>query len=166
MIRISKIPGVIDFERLKAETELLVSAHPNERQLSLQTNGSADWNASTGSRPGEEEDQWNVIHPELKGSWWESFFDGLPMKVFRSRIMVMAPRTCYSLHSDDNPRFHIAIKTHNQAKFIFTRPPQILHIPADGRIYWVDTREEHTAINGSLEDRIHLVMCLVNNDID
>lgn len=166
MQRISKIPGVIDFERLKAETQLLMSAHPDQRQLSLQTNGSADWNASTGSRPGEGEGQWNMIHPDLAGTWWQDFFSSLPIPVFRSRIMIMPARVCYSIHTDDNARLHIAVKTHNQAKFIFTRPPEILHIPADGRIYWVNTKEEHTAINGSLEDRVHIVMCLVNNDID
>jgi hypothetical protein len=162
--------GSVNIEKLREETFKLIDDikwdFNESRQLSLQTNGEDDWNSSIGSRPGEAEEQWNIIHPQLAGTWWEDFFNSLPVKVYRSRLMVMQPRTCYSIHSDANPRLHIAITTNPQARFIFTRPPQIIHLPADGKIWWVDTREEHTALNGSMENRIHLVMCLVNNDTD
>jgi hypothetical protein len=78
----------------------------------------------------------------------------------------MEGRRCYSIHKDDNPRLHIALKTTKQARFIFTTPPEIIHIPADGHVWWVDTRNEHTAINGSLESRVHLLMSLANTDAD
>lgn len=164
-----KLEHTVDLERLKIEAHKLSWDEVNNvyrQQISLQTNGTSDWQSSTGSRPNQDEEQWDTIHPELAGTWWEDFFKNLPMKVYRSRLMVMMPRTCYSIHKDENPRLHVAIKTHRQARFIFTDPPYVKFIPDDSHIWWVDTRIEHTAINGSLEPRIHLVMCLVNNAVD
>lgn len=167
--RFRKIHYKIDLERLRIETDKLLWQPEHNRyrdQLSLQTNGQADWDSSTGSRIGQAEDQWDKLHPDLVGTWWEDFFKSLPFKVYRARLLTMHPRSCYSIHVDDNPRLHIAIKTHKQARFIFTDPPVLKHIPADGYIWWVDTRQEHSAMNGSMEDRVHLVMCLVNTASD
>lgn len=168
--RAGKVASNIDIARLQLETDLLIEKHNWDirkmTQISLQTGGNDNWTAGNGSRPGEEENQWNTLHPELVGTWWEDFFNSLPMPVYRSRLMVMLPKSCYSIHSDANPRLHIAIRTTPQARFIFTTPPGMFHIPANGTAWWVDTREEHTAINGGMEPRIHLVMCLVNNDTD
>jgi hypothetical protein len=87
-------------------------------------------------------------------------------KVYRARLLTMHPRTGYSIHIDQTPCIHIAINTHRQARFIFTNPPALRHIPADGHVWWVDTRQEHSAMNGSLEPRIHFVACLDNTDSD
>lgn len=155
----------IDLARLKEETDKILfdsKANCYLDQLSLQTNGSEDWQASTGSRKGQNEAQWDKIHPALAGTWWDGFLNSFPFKVYRSRLMTMHPRTCYSIHTDMNPRVHIPIVTHRQARFIFTDPPVLRHLPADGSVWWVDTTQEHSAMNGSLIDRIHLVMCLVN----
>jgi hypothetical protein len=167
--RFRKLNHTVDLERLRIETDKILWQPEHNRyrdQLSLQTNGSAEWDSSTGTRIGQPEDQWDKLHPDLVGTWWEGFFKSLPFKVYRARLLTMHPRTCYSIHVDDNPRLHIAIKTHGQARFIFTNPPILRHIPADGHIWWVDTTQEHSAMNGSLEDRIHLVMCLVNTASD
>jgi hypothetical protein len=163
--RFKKYNFQIDLERLKEETERLLfdsSTGKYRTQMSLQTNGTTDWDSSTGTREGEDEAQWDQIHPDLAGSWWEGFLKSFPFKLYRARLMTMHPRTCYSIHVDNNPRIHIAIKTHRQARFIFTVPPAVRHIPADGTVWWVDTTKEHSAMNGSMEDRIHLVACLVN----
>jgi hypothetical protein len=167
--RFQRYYHAVDLERLQAESHKLMwqEEHQNyHQQISLQTGGDDNWFATTGTKQGEDEKQWDKLHPALVGTWWETFFAQLPFKVYRSRLMCMQPRTCYSIHVDDSPRLHIAIKTHRQARFIFTDPPVLRHIPADGHIWWVDTTKEHSAMNGSLEPRIHLVMCLVNNATD
>ena len=56
----------------------------------------------------------------------------------------------------------IGLSKIDELRFIFTDPPVLKHLPADGSVWWVDTTKEHSAMNGSLIDRIHLVMCLVN----
>lgn len=167
--RFKKLPVTVDLPRLQIEADkLLWQPEHNwyKDQISLQTNGDANWESSIGSKKGENELQWDKLHPDLIGTWWEEFFTNLPFKLYRARLMTMHPRTCYSIHVDDTPRIHIAIKTHKQARFIFTNPPVLKHIPADGHLWWVDTREEHTALNGSLEARIHLVAVLVNSTVD
>ena len=163
--RFKKYDFQIDLERLKEETERLLfdsSTGKYRTQMSLQTNGTTDWDSSTGTREGIDEAQWDQIHPELAGTWWDNFLKSFPFKLYRARLMTMHPRTCYSIHTDMNPRIHIAIKTHRQARFIFTVPPSNTHLPADGSVWWIDTTKEHSAMNGSMEDRIHLVACLVN----
>lgn len=130
------------------------------RQISIQTGGSEDWLAGVGSMPNQDESDFLDLHPSLKGSWWEYFFKSLPWTVYRTRIMHMPGKTCYSIHKDTSPRLHIAIDTNDQCKFIFADAPEIIHIPADSYVYWVDTRHNHTAMNGSNDYRIHLVMCI------
>lgn len=167
--RFKKYDYTVDLARLRQETMKILWQPEICRyrdQLSLQTNGQPDWDASTGSRPSEDESQWDKLHPDLIGTWWDDFFKSLPFKVYRSRLMTMHPRSCYSIHTDSTPRLHIAIITHPQARFIFTKPPALRHIPADGHIWWVDTTNEHSAMNGSLKPRIHLVCCLDNTDPD
>jgi hypothetical protein len=159
----------VDIERLKQEAHLLLWQEEHKRykdQLSLQTDGTANWAAGTGSKEGVEESIWDKLHPDLVGTWWEEFFAVLPVKVYRARLLTIQPRTCYSIHVDRTPRIHIAIDTHPQARFIFTTPPQLRYIPADGGVWWVDTTKEHSAMNGSLKPRIHLVACLDNTDPD
>lgn len=159
----------VDLERLKAEAHTLMFDQANgvyHTQRSLQTDGSADWDSGTGSRPNTDESVWDKLHPELAGTWWQDFFAKLPFKVYRARLLTIHPRTCYSIHTDRTPRIHIAIDTHPQARFIFTTPPAFQHIPADGHVWWVDTTKEHSAMNGSLKPRIHFVACLDNTDPD
>lgn len=158
---------LVDLDTLKTESHNLMwdsttGAYFNQR--SLQTDGADNWEAGTGSKDGLDEAVWDVLHPKLVGTWWEHFFTSLPFKVYRSRLMVIQPRTCYSLHSDRTPRIHIAIDSHPQARFIFTNPPAVAHIPTDGHPWWVDTTKEHSAMNGSLKPRIHFVACLDNTD--
>lgn len=157
----------IDLDRLKEESlKLLLDPRTGKlaTQLSLQTDGSDNWESGTGSQPGVTESCWDKLHPQLAGTWWEDFFNSIPLSLYRSRLMVIQPRTCYSIHTDLSPRIHIAVDTHPHARFVFTSPPSVVHIPADSYAWLVDTTKEHTAFNGSLKPRIHFVACLDNND--
>jgi hypothetical protein len=75
----------------------------------------------------------------------------------RSRIMHMQPRTSYFVHQDKTPRYHLALITNPNAYFIFPTLNQIMHIPADGCLYEVDTTILHSFVNCG-EDRTHLVI--------
>lgn len=58
-------------------------------------------------------------------------------------------------HADTTPRVHIPLITNPQSWFIFKNGMTInLDV---GKVYWLDTRREHTAINGSDDWRLHLV---------
>ena len=73
----------------------------------------------------------------------------------RTRIMKMKPKTCYYWHADKTKRLHIPVYTHAHC-FLLVDEDRI-HLPADGTAYVVDTTKNHTALNCSKVDRIHIV---------
>lgn len=75
----------------------------------------------------------------------------------RARIMHMNDYTTYSVHKDQSPRYHLALITNPNAYFIFPTLNQIMHIPADGYLYEVDTTILHSFVNCG-PDRTHLVI--------
>ena len=75
----------------------------------------------------------------------------------RSRIMEMNAYTTYSIHNDNSPRYHLALITNPNAYFIFPTLNEIVHIPADGYLYEVDTTILHSFVNCG-PDRTHLVI--------
>ena len=98
------------------------------------------------------------LQPMFNGTAIEEYLDWLNVPVYRTRIMLSRPKSAYSIHRDYSPRLHLPLVTNNQCFFLFTRPERLIHMPADGRTYWVDTRESHTFLNGSTDNRLHLVM--------
>jgi len=75
----------------------------------------------------------------------------------RARVMSKKRHTTYSVHSDKAPRYHLALITNPNAYFIFPTLNEIVHIPADGFVYEVDTTIPHSFVNCG-EDRMHLVI--------
>jgi hypothetical protein len=161
-------PYVInDIERLHEECKKLAwdkELGDYRTQTALQSGGDGDFAEGTGTYLGNNEHQWDKLRPDLIGTYWEKFFDEFPWKVYRTRIMIMEPRTCYSMHVDPHQRLHIATYTNKQARFLFVDPPELVEIPANGGVFKVDTRELHTAINCGNEKRWHLLMSLSNDD--
>lgn len=98
------------------------------------------------------------LQPEYKDTAIAEYLDWLKVPTYRTRIMLSRPKTCYSIHNDYSPRLHLPLVTNDQCYFLFTNPEKMIHIPADGKTYWVDTREYHTFLNGSISNRLHLVM--------
>lgn len=164
LVRYYSIGQVNDINRLIKEVDQLILSHPDLDQICVQTDGSSDWAAGAG-RQKSHSSIWDQVHPDLVGTWWETFFSSLPVKVFRTRIMRMKPKSCYSIHKDDTPRLHIAIHPTPESRFLFFKPDEAIHFPCDGKIWWVDTTRYHSAMNGGTDERVHLVMCL-NNDED
>lgn len=73
----------------------------------------------------------------------------------RVRIMMMTPRSTYSLHCDpDIWRLHIPLVTSPNA-FMFV-DQKLWHLPI-GNAYLVHVGDYHLALNTGLENRIHLV---------
>jgi hypothetical protein len=104
------------------------------------------------------ENIFTYIQPSFKGTAIADYLEWLAVPVYRTRIMLSRPKSCYSIHSDFSPRLHLPLITNKQCNFVFTNPASLIHMPADGQTYWVDTRHEHTFMNGSIENRLHLVM--------
>ena len=80
------------------------------------------------------------------------------LNLCRTRVLVLHPKVCYSLHKDPSKRIHIPVVTNEKCWMIVNK--EIMHLPADGRYYEIDTTQEHTALNGSWQARTHIVGCI------
>lgn len=78
--------------------------------------------------------------------------------IYRTRVLRLKPKTCYTYHTDRTKRIHIPLITNNKCMFIID--DKVYRYPADGNYYEINTTLLHTAINASREDRIHIVGCL------
>lgn len=79
-------------------------------------------------------------------------------RIGRMRLIRSLPHTCLSWHYDDTTRLHYVLKTNEKCKMVIE--DKCFHMPKD--TWWeVDTTKYHTAFNGSLEERIHLVCCIL-----
>lgn len=80
-------------------------------------------------------------------------------RVGRVRLMKSLPRYAMSWHYDYNDRLHYPVKT--QFGCFMVIEDQIQHLEQN-TWYWTATNGNyHTAFNGSNEERIHLVACLL-----
>lgn len=149
-----------NIEKIRLEIEYLIEQHGwhNGSQLSLQSpngdfhtgNGKIEWN------PGYEEKDFNTLN--TPDDWEISKFI-IQEKIYRTRIMKLSPRECYSWHQDRTKRVHLAIDTHPHCFMIENE--KMVHIPDDGKPYLIDTMNYHTAMNCTLDvDRIHIVGCI------
>ncbi len=101
--------------------------------------------------------------------------------VRRLRIAKLEPNRCYSLHNDEEVRYHFAVETNPKSMFVISDKPRdeknmpvypnrfhiewagygVFHVPSDGQVYMIDANHVHTAINGGDTTRIHLIFeCL------
>lgn len=98
--------------------------------------------------------------PELQGTYFEEVYESLTarFRVGRMRILMKPPMTCNSWHRDPEPRIHIPVHSNPGAVFIVNH--HCTHLPADGSVYFTDTRGYHCAINGGEHPRVHIVAAL------
>ncbi|MGY8983524.1 MAG: hypothetical protein ACKVHG_02965, partial [Sphingomonadales bacterium] len=83
---------------------------------------------------------------------------GKRYSIGRIRVLLKKIYNCNSWHRDPEPRLHIPVYTNPGSLFIVNH--HCTHLPADGSVYFTDTRGYHTAINGGESNRIHIVAAL------
>ena len=112
-----------------------------------------------------EEKQFSEFNPKLKGTYFEEVYTELIKRfpIGRMRILSKGIYNCNSWHRDPEPRIHIPIETNPGSLFIINH--HLTHLPADGSVYFTDTRGYHTAINGGEVTRIHIVAALAYEQI-
>ena len=96
----------------------------------------------------------------FKGTYFETIYKELTARypIGRVRILEKDSYNCNSWHRDPEPRIHIPIYTNPGSLFIVNH--HCTHLPADGSVYFTDTRGYHTALNGGENPRTHLVATL------
>jgi hypothetical protein len=102
-----------------------------------------------------DERVYNTLNPLFKDTIIERLINNY--QLFRTRLMWVGPKTCYSMHRDKTRRIHIPIITNPGCYFVFADHPPV-HINA-GFAWGVDTKLWHTFMNCSEQPRLHLVGC-------
>ena len=125
-----------------------------DTQLSLQV--TADGSSGEGqlAKLDYKEEDFNVFAYDIQ--YTNSVLSELGM--YRTRLMNMKPKTCYSYHWDPTKRMHIPLLTNENNFFVID--DEISRYPADGSYYLIDTTKKHTFVNASFENRLHIVGCV------
>jgi hypothetical protein len=156
---------VENFQILLKEIENIIQKVGFEKnQIICQSleNNPDQWHLGVGSieeLAEKEELKYNQLNNALVGSYLEEIIK--KHNAYRTRIMLMPPRQCYSIHADPSKRIHIPIITNSHCWMVWPKN-SACHQMTIERAYITDTTQPHTFINGGLEDRIHLVMCVPN----
>jgi hypothetical protein len=87
---------------------------------------------------------------------WQCLREVAP--IGRMRLLSKGLYNCNSWHRDPEPRLHIPIISNPGSLFIVNH--HVTHLPADGSVYFTDTRGYHTALNGGESRRVHIVAAL------
>lgn len=111
-----------------------------------------------------DEAEFSELTPEFAGTYFEHVFDELRARFALGRIRVLSKDVynCNSWHRDPEPRLHLPIITNPGSLFVVNH--HCTHLPADGSVYFTDTRGYHTALNGGPGQRVHLVAALPQGD--
>jgi hypothetical protein len=75
------------------------------------------------------------------------------------RILWKGLYNCNSWHRDPEPRIHVPIISNPGSLFVVNH--HVTHMPADGSVYFADTRGYHMAMNGGLTNRVHIVAAIL-----
>ena len=107
-----------------------------------------------------DEDDFTYLCDRFRGTMFEKMYNELSEKyeLGRIRIMKMKPQHCFTWHYDPSPRIHYPLKTQEGCFMVIE--DEMLHMPKH-TWWWTNTIEKHTAVNSSLEDRIHLVFVIL-----
>ena len=143
---------MLDIQKILNELKLLPEY---DKQIMLQgVNSKADHSYGTGrlddidnSVKEWEQDFKEFLFPELE---YVNFILK-KLNMTRTRVMKMAPKTCYSYHQDPSKRVHIPLITNEKCFFVVA--DEVIRLPADGNYYVIDTT-----------NYIHLSMLLLKTE--
>lgn len=107
----------------------------------------------------------NEFNPKFAGTYFEQIHTELCKRfpIGRTRILSKGLYNCNSWHRDPEPRLHIPIVSNPGSLFIVNH--HVTHLPADGSVYFTDTRGYHTALNGGETQRVHIVAALAYEQV-
>lgn len=107
-----------------------------------------------------DESAYTELNPVFAGTAFEDVFNALKDRftLGRMRVLSKAIYSCNSWHRDPEPRIHIPLVTNPGSLFIVNH--HCTHLPADGSVYFTDTRGYHTALNGGPDPRVHIVAAI------
>lgn len=109
------------------------------------------------------ESSFRYLCEAFSGTLFEDIYQELEKRytVGRVRLIRSEPKTCLSWHRDHSKRIHYPIKTQEGCLMVIDSNVYRLE---ENKWYETDTTKYHTAFNGSKEERIHLVACILDKE--
>lgn len=156
----------VDVEKLQILTSKYI-----KHNLAIRMNGFSlqhrkeviePWNFVDGLESGKlyqncSEKDFSIINDKFIHTEFERIITHFSL--FRTRVMELKGRQCYSIHHDSTWRLHIPIITNDNCFFYFPKHKQDFFLE-EGKVYLVNTIEKHTFVNTSNDNRAHLVGCI------
>lgn len=112
-----------------------------------------------------DESGYRELLPAFVGTYFEHVVAELRTlgPIGRVRINLKQPFNANSWHRDPEARLHVPIHTNPGCMFLINH--FATHLPADGSVYFTDTRAYHSAFNGGDTPRIHLVAAFLGEKL-
>jgi hypothetical protein len=154
---INALPILQEYEKLKDQVEWVESPHGKQSALQhLKDRPSCIDACGTLNSEIYKETDFNQINSIISNTKIEELIH--KYKMYRTRLMIVKPKSCYTLHKDFGPRIHIPLITNPSAMFVFLKDG-LTHLQI-GKVYWVDTTKLHSFANFGLTDRLHIIGCI------
>jgi len=98
-----------------------------------------------------------VIKDEYKGTVWNDVLKSLPEMQGEARLIKLDPGFCYYAHADIDDRWHLSLQAEHS--FLVDIQNEKLHkVQVDGKWYYFEATNIHSATNFSNKPRIQLVV--------
>ena len=109
--------------------------------------------------------EFSEFNPKFKGTYFEHVHEERSKRfpIGRTRVLSKGLYNCNSWHRDPEPRIHVPVISNPGSLFIVNH--HATHLPADGSVYFTDTRGYHTALNGGESRRVHIVAALAYDQV-
>ena len=127
-------------------------------------------NPATGNTPEGDESNYTDLEDWAKGTYIEEVLD-MFSEPTRTRFCVIEPGGYMKPHIDYNTdysvRYQIPITTNDWCHVGVQRKgekPELIHMPADGSIWFMNQGFNHAAWNMGKTDRVHLIICVNGQD--
>jgi hypothetical protein len=159
---VEMLKPVENFKKLRTEVfELIDRLNLSSNQISCQGLAPRENNWISGNGRIEELEEEEKLYTHINLDLIDTYIGNIitEFNAFRTRIMIMPEKSCYSIHADPTKRIHIPLCANDQCWMIWPVDQGCFRL-YEGLIYLTDTTKKHTFINGSTQRRIHLVMCV------
>lgn len=107
-----------------------------------------------------QESDFSVMCPQFSNTLFEDVYRALDSRYIlgRVRIIYSIPKKCMTWHRDSSIRIHYPMKTQEGCLMVIEN--EVKHLPQN--TWWeTNTLVNHTALNGSREERLHLVAAIL-----
>ncbi len=151
----------IDVDQIKTEIEQILTVTDYfDNQIALQYATEMSWDDGTVKKNhtlNSEEYDYVNWHPFLDGFYIKRLLESLKFPVAHARIMRLPPKTCYTTHVDYYTRWHIPVVSKPLQTYMHFPDKNVTVRMYPGKLYWTNTYELHNFINGTFNERIHIV---------